>query len=65
MWAMGYSGQGMTIAVVDTGILTSHPAFAADPEIELVSFDVEDETDFGGDNEISAGELFPGRQIDW
>jgi lactocepin len=32
MWAMGYSGQGMTIAVVDTGILTSHPAFAADPE---------------------------------
>ena len=36
-----------------------------DPEIGLVSFDVEDETDFGGDNEISAGELFPGRQIDW
>lgn len=32
MWAMGYSGHGMTIAVVDTGILTSHPAFAADPE---------------------------------
>ena len=32
MWAMGYSGQGMTIAVVDTGILTSHPAFAAAPE---------------------------------
>lgn len=36
-----------------------------EPEIEIVSFDVKDVTDFGGDNEISAGELLPDQQIDW
>lgn len=36
-----------------------------EPELEIVSFEVEDVTNFGGDNEISAGELFPNRQIDW
>ena len=32
MWALGYSGQGMTVAVIDTGVLVSHPAFAQAPE---------------------------------
>ncbi len=36
-----------------------------EPELEIVSFEVEDVTNFGGDNEISAGELFPNGQIDW
>lgn len=36
-----------------------------EPEIEIASFEVEDLTNFGEDNEVSAGELFPSRQIDW
>ena len=32
MWAAGYTGQGMTVAVIDTGIKADHPAFAAAPE---------------------------------
>jgi subtilisin family serine protease len=27
-WALGYSGAGITVAVSDTGIDTTHPAFA-------------------------------------
>ena len=29
---LGYSGQGMTIAILDTGLDLDHPSFAADPE---------------------------------
>ena len=36
-----------------------------EPELEIVRFEIEDVTNFGGDNEISAGELFPNWQIDW
>lgn len=36
-----------------------------EPELEIVSFEIEDVTSFGGDNEVSAGELFPAMQIDW
>lgn len=32
LWALGYTGQGQTIAVIDTGIKVSHPNFAAAPE---------------------------------
>lgn len=32
MWALGYTGQGQTIAVIDTGIKVSHPNFATAPE---------------------------------
>ena len=32
MWALGYTGQGQTIAVIDTGIKTSHPNFATAPQ---------------------------------
>lgn len=32
MWALGYTGQGQTIAVIDTGIKKTHPNFAAAPE---------------------------------
>ena len=31
MWALGYTGQGQTIAVIDTGITLSHSNFAAAP----------------------------------
>ena len=36
-----------------------------EPEIGIVSFEVEDLTNFGEDNEVSAGELVPSWQIDW
>lgn len=32
MWALGYTGQGQTIAVIDTGIKKNHPNFAAAPQ---------------------------------
>jgi subtilisin family serine protease len=31
IWDLGYTGRGMTIAVIDTGILVSHPDFAQVP----------------------------------
>ena len=31
-WAAGYDGNGMRIAVIDTGLDTDHPSFAAAPE---------------------------------
>lgn len=37
----------------------------SEPELDITKFDISDETDFGGDNEVSAGELFPGAQINW
>ncbi|MCH5279701.1 MAG: S8 family serine peptidase [Christensenellaceae bacterium] len=32
MWALGYTGQGQTIAVIDTGIKKTHSNFATAPE---------------------------------
>ncbi len=32
LWAMGYTGQGQTIAVIDTGIKKEHPNFSAAPQ---------------------------------
>lgn len=31
-WDLGYTGKGMTIAVIDTGILSTHEAFSVMPE---------------------------------
>lgn len=36
-----------------------------EPKMEIVNFDVEDVTNFGEDNEVSAAELFPSKQVDW
>ena len=36
-----------------------------EPELEIIMFRIEDVTNFGGDNEVSAGELVPAVQIDW
>ena len=30
---LGYTGQGMRIAVIDTGLDLDHPSFAASPEL--------------------------------
>ena len=37
---LGYTGTGMTIAVIDTGIDMDHPSFAADPAMNEYSWDV-------------------------
>jgi hypothetical protein len=37
----------------------------SEPELEVVSIDLDDEVSFGGDNEISAGQLFPSTVADW
>ena len=37
----------------------------SDPVIEVVNFDITDITNFGQENEISAGALFGSISIDW
>lgn len=32
MWDLGYTGKGTTVAIIDTGILDTHEAFAIDPD---------------------------------
>ncbi len=39
---LGYTGQGMKIAIIDTGLDLDHPSFAADPELGESSMTVED-----------------------
>lgn len=38
---LGYTGSGMTIAIIDTGIDMDHPSFAADPAMNEYSWDVD------------------------
>ena len=38
---LGYTGTGMTIAILDTGLDMDHPSFAADPELNENSWTVE------------------------
>ncbi len=58
MWALGYTGRGMTIAVIDTGILTTHPDFAApppDPHFDAAVLDA-----VLAENELCAEQRFSG-----
>ena len=36
---LGYTGTGMTIAILDTGLDMDHPSFAADPQLNEYSWD--------------------------
>ena len=37
-WALGYSGLGITVAVSDSGIATTHPAFAGKIDLRSMNF---------------------------
>ena len=53
---LGYSGQGMTIAILDTGLDLDHPSFAADPE--GASWSSEDVAGMLADLDLNAEILF-------
>lgn len=50
-WALGYDGEGMTVAVVDSGLDTDHDAFAVSPEkLALSREDLQNLLEQGGLN---------------
>ena len=54
---LGYTGEGMKIAIVDTGLDLDHPSFAADPALNEGSLTVADiEKVFA---KLNASELYP------
>ena len=54
---LGYTGTGMKIAIVDTGLDLDHPSFAADPELNENSLTVEDiEAVF---DKLNVADLYP------
>ncbi|MBQ7061174.1 MAG: S8 family serine peptidase [Clostridia bacterium] len=58
MWALGYTGRGTTIAVIDTGILAAHPDFAIappDPHFDEAALDA-----VLAENELCAEQRFSG-----
>ena len=58
VWAdMGYKGEGMKIAIVDTGLDLDHPSFADAPELTANSLTVEKIQAVLGD--LKAAELYP------
>ena len=42
VWESSYTGKGMTVAIIDTGIDMDHPSFAADPALGSTSWDMDD-----------------------
>ncbi|MBO4848106.1 MAG: S8 family serine peptidase [Clostridia bacterium] len=58
MWALGYTGRGMTIAVIDTGLCVTHPAFAQEPE--QPHFDAALLDEILGENELCAEQRYSG-----
>lgn len=62
---LGYKGEGMNVAVLDTGLDTDHPAFNVEPSTDDSSFTKEEFTSFVNENKEAfnakfedGGELF-------
>ena len=64
VWAeqLGYTGKGMTIAILDTGLDTDHPSFAADPQLGATSWDKEFVASMM--EKLNAFELYPDLTVD-
>lgn len=58
MWALGYTGQGQTIAIIDTGIKKTHSNFATAPENP--HFDANSLQTILNNNELCAEERYSG-----
>lgn len=57
-WDLGYTGTGMKVAIIDTGLDLDHPSFAADPETNensLTAADLEPVL-----SKLNASKLYPG-----
>jgi subtilisin family serine protease len=65
-WALGYTGQGMKIAIIDTGLDVDHPNFAALPAEKLNENSVTKESLAGLLGSLNAGKLdrFSGLTVD-
>lgn len=58
LWSMGYTGQGQTIAVIDTGIKKDHSNFAAAPQSP--NFTASNLQTILNENDLCAEELYSG-----
>jgi|GEM_PF-277219 len=52
-WDIGYTGEGMIVADIDTGLMVTHPAFSTMPDEETVRFTRDDIAAI-----IDSGELY-------
>ena len=59
-WAEGYSGEGTTIAILDTGIRLNHEAFSVVPQsIELTQDELQARIDAAGSSFNAGTNLSP------
>ena len=52
-WDLGYTGEGMIVADIDTGLMVTHPAFSVMPDEDTVRFTQDDIAEI-----IAGGELY-------
>lgn len=59
-WAQGYTGKGMTIAIIDSGLDTDHPNFAALPQDALNGNSMTEDQLSGLVAGLNAAEMYTG-----